>query len=351
MIKFFRKIRQNLLMENKTGKYFKYAIGEIVLVVIGILIALQINNWNGRRHEQKSLEKDLDILMYEMSVVFQQRKNYGQIRLHDFIKISNEFPYNDDDDFMNVDIPYIGRLWMHQYHEENMVNLIDLNKLSKFHPDIKENIRQLKEDSRLTINRQNDNYLYRETFNKNHLIENSSWYDNYVKNNFQINKEINQQLNKSAFHKNALVQFKQDLIDNSYGLFNTSKLELDILTSFHIKTKGINHSELDSLYKKLKLKKLIPIKCSDQLQKPDDLIAYIYLRNNTPKTITINGLDQESKKIRTISLPSLKSILIPYLFIDLNTSSENNIAGIEVIKNENCSEKYLVSSFSYIIIE
>jgi hypothetical protein len=46
MIKFFRKIRQNLLMENKTGKYLKYAIGEIILVVIGILIALQINNWN-----------------------------------------------------------------------------------------------------------------------------------------------------------------------------------------------------------------------------------------------------------------------------------------------------------------
>ena len=52
MIKFFRKIRQNLLSEGKTGKYFKYAIGEIVLVVIGILIALQINNWNeGRKQE------------------------------------------------------------------------------------------------------------------------------------------------------------------------------------------------------------------------------------------------------------------------------------------------------------
>jgi hypothetical protein len=45
MIKFFRKIRQNLIMENKTGKYLKYAIGEIVLVVIGILIALSLNNW------------------------------------------------------------------------------------------------------------------------------------------------------------------------------------------------------------------------------------------------------------------------------------------------------------------
>jgi hypothetical protein len=46
MIKFFRKIRQNLLWEGKTGKYLKYAIGEIILVVIGILIALQLNNLN-----------------------------------------------------------------------------------------------------------------------------------------------------------------------------------------------------------------------------------------------------------------------------------------------------------------
>jgi uncharacterized membrane protein len=53
MIKFFRKIRQNLLMENKTGKYLKYAIGEIVLVVIGILIALSINNFNNSRQERK----------------------------------------------------------------------------------------------------------------------------------------------------------------------------------------------------------------------------------------------------------------------------------------------------------
>ncbi|MFY0602867.1 MAG: hypothetical protein JXQ93_02885 [Flavobacteriaceae bacterium] len=46
MIKFFRKIRQSLLNEGKTKKYFFYAIGEIILVVIGILIALQINNYN-----------------------------------------------------------------------------------------------------------------------------------------------------------------------------------------------------------------------------------------------------------------------------------------------------------------
>ncbi|WP_282031162.1 hypothetical protein [Winogradskyella eximia] len=55
MIKFFKHIRKSLLMENKTGKYFKYAIGEIVLVVIGILIALQINNWNEKRLQKLTL--------------------------------------------------------------------------------------------------------------------------------------------------------------------------------------------------------------------------------------------------------------------------------------------------------
>ena len=66
MIKFFRKIRQNLLMENKTSKYFKYAIGEIVLVVIGILIALQINNWNENRKLENSKQKLMLALKNEL---------------------------------------------------------------------------------------------------------------------------------------------------------------------------------------------------------------------------------------------------------------------------------------------
>ena len=64
MIKFFRKIRQNLLSEGKTGKYLKYAIGEIILVVIGILIALQINTWNEERSD-KNQERQLLSQMYK----------------------------------------------------------------------------------------------------------------------------------------------------------------------------------------------------------------------------------------------------------------------------------------------
>ena len=60
MIKFFRKIRQRLLTENRFSKYLLYAIGEIILVVIGILIALQINNWN---EQLKSIAKEKDSLI------------------------------------------------------------------------------------------------------------------------------------------------------------------------------------------------------------------------------------------------------------------------------------------------
>lgn len=56
MIKFFRKIRRRLLTENKFSKYLIYAIGEILLVVIGILIALNINNWN-ENQKTKKLER------------------------------------------------------------------------------------------------------------------------------------------------------------------------------------------------------------------------------------------------------------------------------------------------------
>ncbi|MFL0352107.1 DUF6090 family protein [Xanthomarina sp. GH4-25] len=53
MIKFFKRIRYNLMEQNNTAKYFKYAIGEITLVMIGILLALQVNNWNENRKNRQ----------------------------------------------------------------------------------------------------------------------------------------------------------------------------------------------------------------------------------------------------------------------------------------------------------
>lgn len=83
-------------MENKTSKYFKYAIGEILLVVIGILIALQINNWNEKRLKQEQLISvyertltDIDNNIQELSANLDYYNSIEYI----FKKVINDF-YN-----------------------------------------------------------------------------------------------------------------------------------------------------------------------------------------------------------------------------------------------------------------
>jgi hypothetical protein len=80
MIKIFRKVRQRLLTENKFSKYLLYAIGEIVLVVIGILIALSINNWNA---EQKMGKEEIGILNNLLDGLYSAKEQSD-------IEISNE---------------------------------------------------------------------------------------------------------------------------------------------------------------------------------------------------------------------------------------------------------------------
>jgi hypothetical protein len=89
MIKFFRRIRQRLLTENKFSKYLLYAIGEIVLVVIGILIALQINNWNENRKINSQEQELLEGLKVEFTINFNRLEKVLQFH-EKSIKSANE---------------------------------------------------------------------------------------------------------------------------------------------------------------------------------------------------------------------------------------------------------------------
>ncbi|MGF1557254.1 DUF6090 family protein [Paucihalobacter sp.] len=110
MIKFFRKIRQNLLNEGKTSKYFKYAIGEILLVVIGILIALQINNWNEVRKQNLSVKQSLNSLLSDL------KKDSIQL--------------NDDLEFINKDLAQL--LDFNERLSKNSANLDTLKQIARF---------------------------------------------------------------------------------------------------------------------------------------------------------------------------------------------------------------------------
>ena len=101
MIKFFRKIRQNLLTENKFSKYLIYAIGEIILVVIGILIALAINNSNQNRVIQEKeqtylngLRAEFQISKVKLSKLMEVNKSnfHGAKKLLEYIGNKNESP-------------------------------------------------------------------------------------------------------------------------------------------------------------------------------------------------------------------------------------------------------------------
>jgi hypothetical protein len=90
MIKFFRRIRQNLLSENRFTKYLLYALGEIILVVIGILIALQLNNWNSynqqRETEVKYLKEIRENLFKDVSDIdFNIDFNKSKLRSNEII--------------------------------------------------------------------------------------------------------------------------------------------------------------------------------------------------------------------------------------------------------------------------
>jgi hypothetical protein len=133
MIKFFRKIRFDLIEKNKTGKYLKYAIGEIILVVIGILIALQINNWNETRKTrvlelsileeiQQALVQDTLVINANIEYLLDKNLKSQELIAH----IENKKPYKKRLDTLMMDLYY------HRGYKTFNISAFDLLKENGF---------------------------------------------------------------------------------------------------------------------------------------------------------------------------------------------------------------------------
>lgn len=158
MIKFFRKIRHKLIMENNTGTYLKYAIGEIFLVVIGILIALQINNWNEnkiKRSSELTYYSNIKNRLLDDKKLIQSQINYNS-RYENQFKYANEIIEIDD----RTKIDTLGKIAINltNYSDfdgrdniyESMINSGEIKLLKN--NEIIEGVRELEEDY-LYINR------------------------------------------------------------------------------------------------------------------------------------------------------------------------------------------------------
>ena len=224
MIKFFRHIRQNQIMKNKTGKYFKYAIGEIILVVIGILIALQVSNWTKNRLETKNLhsyfeklieELEQEILITNLEIESIDSLENMQKRVLEILNIKNK---NDIPELISV-LGSVPTAWSSRQSAEIFDEFMSQGLLSKVEDDsLKHALRKLQD-----------------------LMSNSKTHDIYIDNQYNtlIEPYFSKHLNYS---KIALPRYKKTLVQggpetdfeslfNSMELWNVTTLKLETTNS------------------------------------------------------------------------------------------------------------------------
>ena len=138
MIKFFRKIRFKLMSQNQTSRYLKYAIGEIILVVIGILIALQLNNCNENRKNKDIEVQYLDRLEEETKWNIQQLNYNASLYLDSSNQLNTIIEYvekgTQDSTKFNIDRVNYIHPWITKSSTYNeLVSTGDLKIISDVH--------------------------------------------------------------------------------------------------------------------------------------------------------------------------------------------------------------------------
>ena len=221
MIKFFRKIRQNLLSEGKTGKYFKYAVGEIVLVVIGILIALSINNWNENRKNKLTeseyyckLLADFELDRQNIAVLYEESEHKIEISKRLLLELNNK---NKDKSYLLNN--YLQGLRTNAFVASKvaMTDIVSSGKLNLLTND------SLKNDL-LRYYGELDKLLYQLEINQAKSIERVFLYDDHLQFGGQyfeyveksLGKEILKTLPVNNWHLNSeskyYKEFQNDLV-------------------------------------------------------------------------------------------------------------------------------------------
>ncbi|SMC87935.1 DUF6090 family protein [Cellulophaga tyrosinoxydans] len=276
MIKFFRHIRQRLLSENKFSKYILYAIGEIVLVIIGILIALQINNKNEQRKTENKIVSILKEVQHDLGLDIQKSDELiAYYKTQDSIINLIQTDKLTYDDYKN-DNQYVLRY--------TIMNAFHMKIHANGYTNFIENVDNVPKKLKAVIEPLNEIYIYNkyeiDKFDKrldlitdrviDELAKSKDWYyrlgrpqledemidfflnDRYYKNNVNLYQNAGCE-NLASYH---VMQFRENAI-NAYKQINTLVESNEPLPDFiphnlvHLTTAQLN--EYEGTYKVVKV--------------------------------------------------------------------------------------------------
>lgn len=297
MIKLFRKIRQSLLTENKFRKYFAYAIGEIFLVVVGILIAVQINTWKTERNNHSNLVQDigtmeselytngyyLNDLYHELNGLQREIDSLGKIDLPDTLRAKyftailssprhnlSDVAYNkilnqlegSPDDFAKIFIAI---------RDVYVNNIIELER--SFH--------------RLNSSAQSNHEYWRDNY---------SWYA--YRENIDTMLNHKKDYTNNYLYNNLLSHYRMAFSDYSK---HVKRQVRDILTlRLQIKGIQINSFDLSPYYEEFGYTELNPILCQDmpKIGERSDLgNCYLFVYNNTQQPVEMIWMDHNNQEV------------------------------------------------------
>ncbi|WP_411766423.1 DUF6090 family protein [Winogradskyella sp. A3E31] len=238
MIKFFRHIRYNLMETGKTSRYLKYAIGEIILVVIGILIALQINNWNENRKTEVTSQKLFNELYNEYIVAGKHFKNSFEANSL-YISFLEDILMN----WSQLNIETVNE-FQQKYFKVNLSTTFYLSSYSQFNdPEIVIFQKAVNDGTINLVNNEFAKSISRRYNGINRLNE-------MITQEYQIGQEINLHIAKSyskilvGFKENRTVNIDAKTLDTLFKAFRSdgtlkflirSRLDLAKIRGFILK--------------------------------------------------------------------------------------------------------------------